>query len=241
MFHHRPAYSAPPGQNTVYRPRARFPSSQQASVNSCGNTLQHYGNPLGQYSPRPSSPLSKQQQQSVVEKVKILVNENRSSLDNTDCPSGHLLQDTWTFWYLRLQDNFSWEKSQLPIGSCSSVEQFWSIYDQIVSLAEAPSGCNYSLFKKGIRPVWEDPMNQHGGRLVFTIKKDKLDYKLFVEKMWFEFSMAVVGNVLPDVSEQICGICGANRNQMVKIAIWTRERKKHEEIRQIGKQSSIQF
>lgn len=162
--------------------------------------------------------------------MKILINQNRSNPPQ----EGHPLQDTWIFWFLRLRVNFSWEDSQVQLGSFSSVEKFWGIYNQLVSLSETPAGCNFSIFKKGIHPTWEDPSNRYGGRFVFTIKKDKQDYKDYADKIWLEFSMAVVGNVLPKVSDQICGIIGANRNHMIKIAVWTRDRSKHDEIKEIG-------
>lgn len=149
-------------------------------------------------------------------------------------PREHQLQDIWTFWYLRFEKNFSWEHSQMEVADCYSVEQFWGIFDQLVPLTEAHHGCNYSLFKRGIRPIWEDPMNRYGGRFVFTITKEDRSYKHFADQMWLEFAMAVVGNILPDVSDQICGIIGGNRNNIIKIAVWTRDCQKLDDIKTIG-------
>lgn len=210
-------FGAPLGRSLSYR-SAVLPSLP--SLRSYNRGEQNHGNTASQG-----------QQQSTNAKVKILINQKGSKTP----PPGHPLQDTWIFWFLRLQVNFSWEDSQVQLGSCSTVEKFWGIYNQLVSLSETPAGCNFSIFKRGIHPTWEDPSNRYGGRFVFTIKKDKPDYKEYADKIWFEFSMAVVGNVLPKVCDQICGIIGANRNHMIKIAVWTRDRQKRDEIQEIGK------
>ena len=184
---------------------------------------------------QPNNQTNRQETNEPIESIKILVNHNRKTTDSDHVlPEQHLLQDVWTFWYLRFEKNFSWEHSQLEIGTCSTVEQFWGIFDQLLPLTEAHHGCNYSLFKKGIRPIWEDPMNRHGGRFVFTITKEDRCYKEFADRMWLEFSMAVVGNILPNVSDQICGIIGGNRNNMIKIAVWTRDCEKLSQLKLIG-------
>lgn len=191
-------------------------------------------------------------EQSQCKPAKILVNHSRSgchapaSLPITlavDCltnvlpasPSEHLLQDTWTFWYLRLEKNFSWEHSQIDLSTFSTVEAFWGIFDNVLPLTEAHHGCNYSIFKKGIRPIWEDPMNRHGGRFVFTINKEERNFKECADRMWLEFALALIGNMMPDLCDQICGVVGGNRNNLIKIALWTRDCNKLEDIAKIGK------
>ena len=174
-----------------------------------------------------------------IKQIKILTNNSQPgscvSESINHSPKEHLLEHIWTFWYLRLEKNFSWEHSQQEISDCHSVEMFWRIFDMLVPLTETRHGCNYSLFKKGIRPIWEDPMNRNGGRFVFTITKENRAYKKFAENMWLEFSMAVVGNILSDVSDHICGIISGNRNNVIKISVWTRDAKKLDKIKRIGK------
>lgn len=37
--------------------------------------------------------------------------------------------------------------------------------------SELRQGCDYSLFKKGIRPMWEDEANRKGGRWLISLEK----------------------------------------------------------------------
>ena len=45
-----------------------------------------------------------------------------------------------------------------------TVEDFWSLYNHIEVASKLQIGSDYSLFKKGIKPMWEDPHNKDGGR-----------------------------------------------------------------------------
>lgn len=149
-------------------------------------------------------------------------------------PNENPLQHTWTFWYLKLEKNFSWEHSQLDIATFSTIESFWSIFDSLLPLSETHHGCNYSIFKKGIRPIWEDPMNRNGGRFIFSISKENENYKIISDFMWIEFCMLIIGNSKPKYCEQICGIVGGNRNNLIKIAVWTKDSECKQKIANIG-------
>lgn len=49
-----------------------------------------------------------------------------------------------------------------------------------------------SLFREGVKPEWEDPLNAAGGEVLF--RSDKLE---LVNQMWYELVLAVVGQVIP--------------------------------------------
>ena len=49
------------------------------------------------------------------------------------------------------------------------IEDFWHMYNNLYSVSEIISNTDYLLFKKGIRPEWEDPENKHGGKWVVTM------------------------------------------------------------------------
>ena len=36
------------------------------------------------------------------------------------------------------------------------VEDFWALYNHIELASRLAAGCDYSLFKEGIKPMWED-------------------------------------------------------------------------------------
>ena len=50
-----------------------------------------------------------------------------------------------------------------------SVEEFWQMYNNSYSIADMISNTDYLIFKKGIRPEWEDPANKEGGKWVVTL------------------------------------------------------------------------
>ena len=36
------------------------------------------------------------------------------------------------------------------------VEDFWALYNHIELASRLQAGCDYSLFKEGVKPMWED-------------------------------------------------------------------------------------
>ena len=45
-------------------------------------------------------------------------------------------------------------------------------------------GCDYSLFKKGIKPMWEDDANKIGGR--WLINLDKRQHNQELDRIWLD-------------------------------------------------------
>ncbi|EAX06077.1 eukaryotic translation initiation factor 4E, isoform CRA_a [Homo sapiens] len=45
-------------------------------------------------------------------------------------------------------------------------------------------GCDYSLFKDGIEPMWEDEKNKRGGRWLITLNKQQRRSDL--DRFWLE-------------------------------------------------------
>jgi len=95
----------------------------------------------------------------------------------------HPLQNVWTLWYLENDRTKSWEDMQNEITSFDTVEDFWSLYNHIKPPSEIKLGSDYSLFKKGIRPMWEDAANNNGGRWVIALNKILKDD---LDKLWLD-------------------------------------------------------
>lgn len=53
------------------------------------------------------------------------------------------------------------------VQSIASLEQMWLAMTQLKKPHELATGCELLVFKTGVRPVWEDPVNARGGRWVF--------------------------------------------------------------------------
>ena len=67
-------------------------------------------------------------------------------------------------WFYKNDKSQSWEANQKPVINFDTVEDFWSLYNHIEVASKLQIGSDYSLFKKGIKPMWEDPHNKDGGR-----------------------------------------------------------------------------
>ena len=71
----------------------------------------------------------------------------------------------------------------------STVEDFWAVYNWILQPSKLKSSSDYSLFRTGVRPDWEDAGNVRGGRWVVARTRESLDFS------WREVIMALIGNM----------------------------------------------
>ena len=84
----------------------------------------------------------------------------------------------------------------------------------------------YSVFKKGIRPEWEDPNNKNGGlfKCRKTMKSEELDM------YWENLVLGLIGETIDDGNE-ICGCRivdkskkggGSGNRAIFRFEVWTR-------------------
>ena len=63
-----------------------------------------------------------------------------------------------------------YESGIAVLGSFSTVRDFWrkwsAVYESSIAKKKLPERCNLLMFKSGIKPTWEDPLNASGGRWV---------------------------------------------------------------------------
>ena len=91
------------------------------------------------------------------------------------------LHNSWTLYYdnPRETPTGEWLANLKPLSSISSVEDFWSAFNNILPAGQAPLNGNYHLFKTGIKPMWEDEANKNGGKWILTCpKKDSREGKV---------------------------------------------------------------
>ncbi|XP_016933588.1 eukaryotic translation initiation factor 4E1 [Drosophila suzukii] len=129
----------------------------------------------------------------------------------------HPLENTWTLWYLENDRTKSWEDMQNEITSFDMVEDFWSLYNHIKPPSEIRIGSDYSLFKKGIQPMWEDDANKYGGRWVINMGRGS---KLELDKLWLDVLLILIGEAF-EHTEEVCGAVINLRGKSNKISIWT--------------------
>ena len=58
------------------------------------------------------------------------------------------------------------------------------LYNYIEVASHLPAGTDYSLFKKGIKPMWEDDRNKKGGRWLLNLNKSQRFADL--DNLWLE-------------------------------------------------------
>lgn len=58
------------------------------------------------------------------------------------------------------------------------------MYNHIQPPSDLKQGCDYSLFKKGIKPMWEDEANVRGGRWLINLDRKQRGNDL--DNYWLE-------------------------------------------------------
>ncbi|XP_072846058.1 eukaryotic translation initiation factor 4E type 1B isoform X2 [Pogona vitticeps] len=107
------------------------------------------------------------------------------------------------------------------------------LYSHIQLASKLTSGCDYSLFKDGIEPMWEDSWNKRGGRWLITLAKQQRHTEL--DRFWLETLLCLIGEMFSDYSDEVCGAVINIRAKGDKIAIWTREAENRDGVIHIGR------
>lgn len=107
-----------------------------------------------------------------------------------------------------------------------------SLYNHIKPASELRQGSDYSMFKQGIRPMWEDDANKHGGRWLMTLDKKQRSSDL--DHFWLEILLCMIGEAFNGHSDEICGAVVNVRTKGDKLGIWTADYKKEENNKEIG-------
>ena len=108
----------------------------------------------------------------------------------------------WLFTHDRSKP---WEENQHSIYTFNSVEEFWGLYHNIALPSELPSGCDYSLFKDGIKPMWEDKKNKDGGRWVLQAGKKNMIGSPGNEQPALDIYWLEVKKAITEATHAFCG------------------------------------
>ncbi|KAI8335955.1 translation initiation factor eIF 4e-like domain-containing protein [Chlamydoabsidia padenii] len=148
----------------------------------------------------------------------------------------HPLQNTWTLWFdnpKKKANNASWSQNLKAVTSIDAVEDFWGVYNNLVMVDRLDDNSNYHLFKKGIRPEWEDPVNANGGK--FSIKFVRGRNVDTINNFWLHMIMALIGEQF-DHGDEICGAVVSVRRVFFRIGLWIKTSNNDEIIQSLGKQ-----
>ena len=94
----------------------------------------------------------------------------------TPPPGPHFLESEWVIWEHRAPDKTCkvWEENMERVCELATVEDFWSAWNAIPKPSQIfydgrtkkkfkdRTIESFSLFKKNIKPEWEDPLNRTG-------------------------------------------------------------------------------
>ncbi|XP_067934900.1 eukaryotic translation initiation factor 4E-like isoform X2 [Watersipora subatra] len=142
----------------------------------------------------------------------------------------HPLQNKWALWYFKNDRTKTWNDNLKLVATFQFVEDFWALYNFIQPASKLPGGCDYSVFKDGIQPAWEDVRNQKGGRWLINVNKKQQDLDFY----WLELLLCLIGEAFGEQSDDICGAVVNIRGKGDKIALWTSDGDNEEGIKYIG-------
>lgn len=132
----------------------------------------------------------------------------------------HPLKDAWSFWYRppisKAHGYIEYENTLHGIATMRTAEEFWEIYSHLKRPSSLPVVSDYHLFKKDIRPIWEDDINRKGGKWVVRMKKGVAD------RYWEDLLLSLIGDQFGDAGEEVCGAVLSMRNGEDILSIWTR-------------------
>jgi translation initiation factor 4E len=143
-----------------------------------------------------------------------------SSAESKTSPSQrNALRHSWVFWFrppISKSNGFvEYEKTLHPIAGFETAEDFFAVYQHLKRPSTLPLVSDFHIFKKGIRPVWEDDENRKGGKWIVRLKKGVAD------RYWEELVFAIVGDQFAEASEEVCGAVLSVRNGEDILSIWT--------------------
>eukprot|EP00397_Hematodinium_sp_SG-2012_P056647 GEMP01070106.1.p1 GENE.GEMP01070106.1~~GEMP01070106.1.p1 ORF type:complete len:251 (+),score=37.36 GEMP01070106.1:47-754(+) len=137
-----------------------------------------------------------------------------------EIPEDHTLHNKWGFWCklpaMGSKDQ-SWQNSQQLIHEFSTVESFWRLFNNIQSPSSVAQQFDYSLFKHGIHPSWEDETVSQGGR--WLARLDKMKPEKF-DEAWLHLVLALIGESAGDLGHYICGVVVSCKGKSKKLALW---------------------
>jgi len=144
----------------------------------------------------------------------------------------HPLEHPWSFWYFRNNKTLTWEQNQLNIATVDTIEDFWQVYNYIEPASKLGTGCDYSVFKKGIMPDWEDFQNMLGGRWI--INSDRVNRNV-LDDYWLETLFILIGEHAGEFASMVNGAVINIRNKGDKVAVWIREANNTAGVMEIGR------
>nr|XP_033328475.1 eukaryotic translation initiation factor 4E type 3-like [Megalopta genalis] len=133
---------------------------------------------------------------------------------------GTPLQTSWTFWLDKAVSGTTveeYKQNLTKIYTVNTVQSFWAVFNNIPNVNSMQVKYSYHLMRDERYPLWEEPVNQHGG--TWRIKCHKSD----TEKIWKEMVLAAIGEQFADCmaeDDEVCGVTVSIRDKDDMVQIW---------------------
>jgi len=122
------------------------------------------------------------------------------------------LSSTWKLWFNTKARGSSYCGDPSIIGGWACAFKMWHwLLPKELQPGELPLGTGLYIFKSGIAPSWEDPMNANGGRWTISMTSGS-------DALWPLICMGVAGLTL---GPSITGIIVLKRKNYTRISVWT--------------------
>ena len=132
----------------------------------------------------------------------------------------HQLRHSWVFWFRPPQSKSNgyveYDKTIHAMATIETAEDFFTFYKHLKRPSTLPLVSDYHIFKKGIRPIWEDDDNKKGGKWIVRLKKGVAD------RYWEDLIFAMLGDQFAEASDEVCGAVLSVRNGEDILSIWSR-------------------
>lgn len=151
----------------------------------------------------------------------------------------HPLMHEWTLWFTKPPSGKgdNWNELLKEVVTFDSVEEFWGVHNNIAATSELALKSDYHLFKKGVRPEWEDVQNKHGGKWAYQFKDKR---QVPIDELWLHVQLAAIGETLEgDDDNEVMGVVVNVRKGFYRIGLWTRTVGKSGEARSAEKGKEI--
>jgi len=135
-------------------------------------------------------------------------------------------------WYYKNDKQKDWKSNLIFLASCDTIEDFWGLYNFLKAPSGLQAGCDYAFFKEGIEPMWEDPKNVRGGRWLINLNRQQRNHDL--DRFWMETLLCLIGEAFDPHSDEVCGTVVNIRPKGDKLAIWTGDAEKKQQVYSIG-------
>ena len=130
-------------------------------------------------------------------------------------------QTSWTYMVDsgKCPPGADWLSIVKKISLLSTVESFWSVFNNVVPPSSLPLNSTYHIFRDGIKPMWEDPANAKGGKWVMSMPRGRGGESNIkrVDEWWLYTVLAAVGETMGEEEGQVCGAVVSIRKVRVRV------------------------